>query len=76
MTTLLEKAIVDNQIMKILKLSEIAHIIAQTPRGVLQLTLPYEGVATDYWFTLDSVKVSKEINDLLLLQFNGILYTL
>lgn len=76
MQTIIQKAKSDNELMKILRISEIRHKIAYTSKGELTLMLPFEGVATDYWFTLDSVKVDEETNSKLLQAFNGILYTI
>ncbi len=71
-----KKSSKDNEIMTLLNIPEMRYFIANTTRGDLSLTLPHQGIDTDYWFTLDSVRVDKPTNDLLLQYFNGILYTL
>ena len=76
MKTLQEKAIIDNQVMKLLKISSIDHIIARTSLGDLTLRLQKEGTSEDYVFVLDSVVQDKDTNQALLKAFNGILYTL
>ena len=75
MKTLQEKAIIDNQVMKLLKISSIDHIIARTSLGDLTLRLHWEGTSEDYAFVLDSVVQDKDTNQALLKAFNGILYT-
>jgi len=75
MKTLQEKAIIDNQVMKLLKISSIDHIIARTSLGDLTLRLHWEGTSEDYVFVLDSVVQDKDTNQALLKAFNGILYT-
>ena len=76
MKTLQEKAIIDNQVMKLLKISSIDHQVARTSLGELTLRLYWEGTSEDYVFVLDSVVQDKETNQALLKLFNGILYTL
>lgn len=76
MKTLQEKAKIDNEIMKLLKISSIDHIIARTSLGDLTLRLHWEGTSEDYVFVLDSVQQDKETNQKLLKLFYGILYTL
>jgi hypothetical protein len=76
MKTLQEKAIVDNQVMKLLKVNSIDHIIARTSLGDLTLRLQKDGTSEDYTFVLDSVVQNKEANQALLKAFNGVLYTL
>jgi hypothetical protein len=75
MKTLQEKAIIDNQVMKLLKISSMDHIIARTSLGDLTLRLYWEGTSEDYVFVLDSVVQDKDTNQALLKAFNGILYT-
>lgn len=76
MKTLQEKAIIDNQVMKLLKISSIDHPVARTSLGDLTLRLHWEGTSEDYVFVLDSVVQDKDTNQALLKAFNGILYTL
>lgn len=76
MKTLQEKAKIDNEIMKTLKLDVLDTIIAQTPRGNLTLRLRLDQTSEDYVFVLDSVIQDKETNKKLLSLFNGILYTI
>ena len=75
MKTLQEKAKIDNEVMKTLKLDFIDTIIAQTPRGNLTLRLRLDQTSEDYVFVLDSVVQDKETNQKLLKLFNGIIYT-
>jgi hypothetical protein len=75
MKTLQERAIIDNQVMKLLKISSIDHPVAKTSLGELTLRLYWEGTSEDYVFVLDSVVQDKETNQALLKAFNGILYT-
>lgn len=75
MKTLQEKAKIDNEIMKLLKISSIDHIIARTSLGDLTLRLYWEGTSEEYQFVLDSVVQDKETTKALLKAFNGILYT-
>lgn len=60
------KAKQDNKVMYLLKLTDIAHVIAQSNKGTLVLSLPYKGIGKDYRFLLDSVPVSDETNTELL----------
>lgn len=57
------KAKVDNAIMRMLKLSNIRHVIAHTSRGDLCLNLPFEGTWKDYRFFLDAVPLEDEENE-------------
>lgn len=66
----------DNEVMKLLKVSELNHFIARTDKGELMLHIPFQGKSEDYRFKLDSVKVDDATNKELIKQFNGILYTL
>ena len=75
MKTLQEKAKIDNEVMKTLKLDFIDTMIAQTPRGNLTLRLRLDQTSEDYVFVLDSVVQDKETNQKLLKLFNGIIYT-
>ncbi len=76
MKTLQEKAKIDNEVMKLLKISSIDYLVAKTSLGELTLRLPFEGTSEDYEFVLDSVVQDKETSQKLLKLFNGILYTL
>ena len=67
-------AIKDNLIMKVLKISEISHILAKTNKGDLTLRLAYEETEKDYKFVLDAVPVEDKQNKELLDLFEGILY--
>lgn len=75
MKTLQEKAKIDNEVMKALKLDFIDTMIAQTPRGNLTLRLRLDQTSDEYVFVLDSVVQDKETNQKLLKLFNGIIYT-
>ncbi len=55
MEKLNNKAKKDNEIMKVMKVSEISHIIATTNLGTLTLKLIFGGRGSDYRFTLDAV---------------------
>lgn len=74
MKVLIEKAKIDNQIMKLLKISHIDHKVADTTKGPLVLRLPFEGTSEDYVFVLDSVVQDKEVNEHLFKLTKGILY--
>ena len=75
MKTIQEKAKIDNEVMKTLKLDFIDTMIAQTPRGNLTLRLRLDQTSDEYVFVLDSVVQDKETNQKLLKLFNGIIYT-
>lgn len=55
-------ALRDNEIMRVIKTHEISHILANSPRGTLVLSLPFKGTGSDYKFVLDAVPVSEEEN--------------
>lgn len=50
----------DNEIMRVLKVSEVRRIICNTNKGVLELMLRKGD--TKYFLTLDSVPLDKETN--------------
>lgn len=50
----------DNQIMKVLKVDDLSHIIADTPKGRLSVKL--RKGEYDYKFFLDSVPMDDETN--------------
>lgn len=56
-------ALRDNAVMKVLKVSELAHIVAQTDRGALTMKLRFQGTGQDYRFVLDAVPVSDDENE-------------
>lgn len=70
-----KKAIKDNQIMKIMKVSEISHILADTNRGTLTLKLIFGGKGQDYRLFLDAVPFNDEENKELLSLLNGVICT-
>ena len=72
--TLKSMAEKDNLIMRVLKISDISHILAKTNKGDLTLRLAYEGTEKDYRFVLDAVPVEDKQNKELLDLFDGILY--
>ena len=72
--TLTKKADQDNALMHVLRINEIAHVLAQTDKGVLTLRLRKGETAKDYTFVLDSVPYTKDVNDKLLELFDGILW--
>lgn len=72
--TLIEKARQDNRLMKALKIGEIRHILANTDKGTLCLTLKSGGTIADYKFTLDAVPFSNKENKQLMDFFEGTLY--
>lgn len=74
MIKLSEKARLDNRLMKALKVSEIRHILAQTDKGQLCLTLKSGGTVADYKFTLDAVPFDTKENKQLMEFYNGTLY--
>lgn len=59
-------ALVDNALMRSLKVSEIGHKLAWTDRGELILKLPFKGEWRDYRFYLDAVPVDDVQNKSLL----------
>lgn len=71
MNLLEQKAKNDNKIMKILKVSELSHVLAKTNRGELVLRLRLNGTAKDYRFVMDAVPVSDEQNAELIRIFYG-----
>ena len=50
----------DNEIMRILKLTDISHVLYDTPKGPLKLKLNFGGTDTDYKYVLDAVELDKE----------------
>ena len=74
MESLKLKAERDNQLMKLLKVSEIRHIICHTDKGDFALMLTRD--SKDYHFVLDAVPVDPKLNKELLKLFKGVLYTL
>lgn len=76
MENLTIKAQRDNQLMKLLKVSEIRHVVCHTDKGDFSLMLKYGGKAKDYLFILDAVPVESKLNKELLEIFNGVLFTL
>lgn len=74
MITLDNKAIIDNKIMSIMKVNTLSHLVAQTDKGHLTLTLPKGGSKYDYRFVLDSVPYNDEDNEALIDLFKGVLY--
>lgn len=70
----LEKlALRDNAIMRVIKSSEISHVVAETSRGTLTLKLPFKGTATDYTFILDAVPFAEQENKELMVLFSGVI---
>ena len=63
----------DQLIMKVLKISEISHILAKTNKGDLTLKLRFG--EKDYKFFLDAVPMEDKENKELIKLFEGILYT-
>lgn len=76
MESLTLKARRDNQLMKLLKVSEIRHVICHTDKGDFCLTLVKGGAAKDYRFVLDAVPVEPKENKVLMGIFDGVLFTL
>ena len=72
--TLDQKALRDNKIMKIMKVSELCHTIAKTDKGDLTLKLVYGQKGTDYQFVLDAVPFGDDDNKQLIDLFEGVLY--
>ena len=66
-----EKSVKDNQIMRVMKINSISHIIANTERGVLTLTLEKNGTENDYRYALDAVPYDDKTNKELLELFYG-----
>lgn len=64
----------DNKLMVVLGCNEISHILANSEKGSLTLKLIKGGCAADYRFTLDSVPLSKEDSDNLLILMDSILF--
>ena len=63
----------DQLIMKVLKTSEISHVLAKTNKGDLTLKLIFG--EKDYRFFLDAVPMEDKENKQLIKLFDGILYT-
>lgn len=76
MESLTQKAQRDNQLMKLLRVSEIRHIVCHTDKGDFCLMLTKDGVAKDYRFVLDAVPVEPKLNKELITMFDGVLFTL
>lgn len=76
MESLTLKAIRDNQLMKLLKTTEIRHVICHTDKGDFCLGLKKDGTDKDYTFILDAVPVEPKLNRELLEIFDGVLFTL
>lgn len=74
--TLSAKAKKDNEIMRIMKVSELSHIVAKTNKGELVLRLPKGGTAQDYRFVLDAVPFDDKTNKALLEVFKGTLFNI
>lgn len=55
-------ALRDNAVMRVLKVSELSHIVAQTDKGALTMKLRYKETGEDYRFVLDAVPVSDAEN--------------
>lgn len=72
--TLKEKAVVDNQIMSLLKVETLAHQVATTNKGTLTLSLHKGGNENDYRFILDAVPLEDKTNKELIEHFKGTLY--
>ena len=70
---LIEMCEKDQLIMKVLKISEISHILAKTNKGDLTLKLIFG--EKDYKFFLDAVPMEDKENKQLIKLFEGILYT-
>lgn len=64
-----EKSQRDNQIMRVMKLYSISHLIANTDKGTLTLTLVKGGNENDYRFSLDAVPYDDKTNKELLQLF-------
>ena len=76
MESLTIKAQRDNRIMKLLKLGEIRHIVANTDKGELTLCLRLGDKAKDYRFVLDAVPVSESDSKKLFNEYDGVLFNL
>lgn len=74
MEALNQKAKIDNQIMKTIKVEEISHILAKTNRGELTMRLVRGGVGLDYRFFLDAVPFDDKDNEYLLELFTPLLF--
>lgn len=68
-------ALRDNRIMKVLKVSELAHDVAHTNRGQLVLKLVFGQTGKDYRFVLDAVPFSDEDNAQLIDLFGDVIVT-
>lgn len=64
-------ALVDNALMRSLKVGELGHKLASTDRGELILKLPFKGEWRDYKFHLDAVPVDEVQNKSLLKLYYG-----
>ncbi len=53
----------DNEIMKVLKASDLSHVVAYTNKGILTLKLVFG--TNEYRYFLDSVQLDKEIDEAL-----------
>lgn len=63
----------DNAVMRVLKVTDISHVIANTSGGSLVLKLPFKGTGNDYKFVLDAVPYSDKENKELMALFGGVL---
>lgn len=50
----------DNELMRILKLTDISHQLYITPKGPLTLKLVFGGTDNDYVYVLDSIELEKD----------------
>lgn len=66
-----EKSQKDNQIMRVMKINSISHLIANTDRGTLTLTLAKGGTENDYRYALDAVPYDDKTNKELIELFYG-----
>lgn len=66
-----EKSVIDNQIMRVMKIDSISHLVANTNRGTLTLTLTKGGGENDYRYALDAVPYDDKTNKELLELFYG-----
>lgn len=72
--TLKNKSLVDNRVMRLLKLDRVSEIVAHTNKGTLSLSLERGGSENDYRFYLDSVRCDDVLNNELLATYKGTLY--
>lgn len=71
--TLAQRAIRDNDVMKVLKVEQLRHIVAHTNHGDLTLQLKKGQTEQDYIFVLDAVPCNAEQNKDLKILYKDIL---